>query len=419
MARSSIQRPESEIDSSIVSNPAKVDKSLEVAYIPGSQKSPREIGKSRVRLPSFKVVVPLSVTSSFLFDLFLSSCSKYKFLVTEQTSHSITAMQTLTSTMRNLFTCILPISEEKKAKTSSIVRIDIAVNEKNCARVVTVKGTYGFSNRIYQVIQFFKESLEKAGTEFLKENKEDQDYTLPTFQSAYYQVSRFLSNSEVPAGQMFLGFLEEFKNKFDNVETSANKVKEIHVMLKSSIDAVNEIVSPSVSQFSRLSVEKYVYSKLFPFIKDVYLCKKSTACAALQEKREKYRGKSDAELMKILEIKEKFCIQGSQRPYLSAIEALNGLEKHTSPVDKLNCILESTTHMKTTVIDYWKGKEELETMDDQLPVIIFIVFQVSIPTFPAQVEFLLDYTRVNNSMDNEHRLLINYDAAISFIISDM
>lgn len=269
------------------------------------------------------------------------------------------------------------------------------------------------------MIQLFKESLEKAGTEFLKENKEDHDCTLPTFQSAYYQVSRFLSNSEVPAGQMFLAFLEEFKNKFDSVETSVNKVKEIQTMLKASIDAVNEVVSLSVSQFSRLSVEKYVYAKLFPFVKDVYMCKKATACAALLEKREKYREKSDVELMKILEIKEKFCIGGGQKPYLMAIEALNGLEKHASPVDKLNCILESTTHMKTTVIDYWKGKEELETMDDQLPVIIFIVFRVGISTFPAQIEFLLDYTRINNGMDNEHRLLINYDAAVSFIMSDM
>lgn len=419
MARSSIQRPESEINSSIVSDQAKVDKSLEVAYIPGSQKSPREIGKSRVRLPSFKVVVPLSVTSSFLFDLFLSSCSKHKFLVTEQTSHSITAIQTLTSTMRNLFTCILPLSDEKKAKTSSIVRIDIAVNEKNCARVVTVKGTYGFPNRIYQVIQMFKDMLEKAGTEFLKENKEESDYTLPTFQTSYYQVSRFLSNSEVPAGQMFLAFLEEFKNKFVDIEQTVTRVKELHNMLRNSIDSVNEVISPSVTQFSRLSVEKYVYSKLFPFVKEVYLHKKSVICSVLGEKREKYTGKTDTELMQILDIKEKFCIRGNERPYSTAIECLNGTEKYTSPIDKLNCILESTTHMKTTVIDYWKGKQELETMDDQLPVIIFIVFKVTIPTFPAQIEFLLDYTRANNGMDNEHRLLINYDAAISYILSDM
>jgi hypothetical protein len=402
-----------------VSDPVKVDKSLEVAYIPGSQKSPREIGKSRVRLPSFKVVVPLSVSSSFLFDLFISSCTRYKFHITEQTSHSITAIQTLTSTMRNLFTCILPISEEKKAKTSSIVRIDIAVNEKNCARVVTVKGTYGFPNRIYQVIQLFKESLEKAGTEFLKETKEDSDFTLPTLQTAYYQVSRFLSNSEVPAGQMFISFHDEFWQKFSDLDFAARQVKEMTTMLKTSIDSINDLLSSSVSQFSRISIEKYIYSKLFPHIKKVYMHKKSETSSKFKAKRDENLSTPDEDLMRHLDIKEKFCIKGSVNPYSTAIESLNNLEKHTSPIDKLNCILESTTHMKTTVIDYWKGKQELETMDDQLPVIIFIVCRVGIESFPAQIEFLLDYTRANSGMDNENRLLINYDAAISFIINDM
>lgn len=419
MARSTIQRPESEIDSSILSDPVKVDHSLEVAYMPGSQKSPREIGKSRVRLPSFKVVVPLSVSSSFLFELFISSCTKYKFHITEQTSHSITAIQTLTSTMRNLFTCIVPISEEKKAKTSSIVRIDVAINEKNCARVVTVKGTYGFPNRIYQVIQMFKENLEKTGTEFLKDMKEESDLTMPNLQTAYYQVSRSLSNVEIPAGQMFSSFQEEFLNKFSDVEYSKSHTREMVSMVKTSIDSINELLLVSVPQFSRISIEKYTYSKLFTHIKKVYMHKKDLVIGKFREKRESRANMTDEELMALLDVKEKFCIKGIQNPYFMAIDSLNNLEKYTSPVDKLNCILESTTHMKTTVIDYWKGKQELETMDDQLPVIIFIVFKVALDSFPAQIEFLIDYTRTNSGMDNENRLLINYDAAVSFIISDM
>ena len=419
MARSTVQRPESEIDSSILSDPVKVDHSLEVAYIPGSQKSPREIGKSRVRLPSFKVVVPLSVSSSFLFELFISSCTKYKFHITEQTSHSITANQTLTSTMRNLFTCIVPISEEKKAKTSSIVRIDVAINEKNCARVVTVKGTYGFPNRIYQVIQMFKENLEKAGTEFLKDMKEESSLAMPNLQTAYYQVSRSLSNAEIPAGQMFASFQEEFLSRFSGTEYSKSHTREMVSMVKTSIDSINDLLLVSVPQFSRISIEKYTYSKIFPVIKQVYMHKKESIIERFKEKRQSRAGMTDEELMVLLDVKEKFCIKGIQNPYLMAIESLNNLEKHTSPVDKLNCILESTTHMKTTVIDYWKGKQELETMDDQLPVIIFIVFKVAVDSFPAHIEFLIDYTRTNSGMDNENRLLINYDAAVSFIISDL
>ena len=419
MDRSTAARPDSEINSSVISEPARIDKSFEIQYISKLSNSPREIGKSQVRLPCYKVVLPFSVSSSLITDIFNASCRKYKFLISEQTSSSITAVQTLTSTVRNLFTCILPLSEEKKARTSSIVKLEISLNEKNCARVVQVQGTYGFPNRIFPVIQIFKELLEKSGTGFLKENKEETDFSLPTFQTAYYQVSRFLSNSETPASNIFRIFLEEFWERYEDISASARKTMEILNYVRSTIDQINETIAKTVTQYSRQAVEKYIFSKIYQHLKKIYVEKKSILCQDFLTKKDKLSIVSDRELMQRLEIKEKFRIKDCDQPYLSAIESLNGLDKHSSPIDKLNCILESTTNMKTTVIDYCKGREELETMDDQLPVIIFIVCKTGMDTLPAQIEFLIDYTRCNPSMDNENRLLINYDAAISFIVNDM
>lgn len=418
MDRSTAARPESEVNSSVIMEPSRIDKSFEFKY-PTKSISPREIGKSRVRLPCYKVVLPLSVSSSFLTDIFISACQKFKFLINDQTSSSITATQTLTSTMRNLFTCILPLSDEKKARTSSTIKFEIVLNEKNCARIVKVQGTYGFPNRIFPVIQMFKDQLERSGAELVKENKEESDFALPNFQTAYYQVSRFLSNSEIPASKVFQGFLEDFWRRFEDVQLCVGKTREILNFVKETVDVINEIIVKSVPQFSRLAVEKYVFSKIFPHLKRIYEVKKEQMNERFMKKREEFSKLTDLELMKLLEIKEKFCIKGYQDPYIAAIESLNSLEKHSSPIEKLNCILESTTHMKTLVIDYWKGREELETMDDQLPVIIFIVCRTSTPSFPGQIEFLIDYTRCNASMDNENRLLINYDAAISFIVNDM
>lgn len=414
------RKPESEIESSIISEQAKTDKSLDLLYLsPPSKTSPREIGKSRVRLPCYKAVLPLSVTTSFLLDIFLTSCNKHKFTISEQTPNSITATQTLTSTMRNFFTCILPLSEDKNAKTSSIVRIDVRVNEKNCARVVTVKGMHGFPNRICQVIQAFKELLEKAGTEYFKENKEDNDFIVLNFQTVFYQVSRILSNAESPAGKLCLSFTEEFWKKYGDIQLAAQNTRIMMSFIKSSIDGINNIIGKNVPSHSRLAIEKFVFTKIFHHIKKIYCEKKLEVTIRLHQKKEENHLKSDEELMRQLDVKAKFCIVGVKNPYFAAIESLNSLDKHSCPIDKLNCILESTTHMKTTIIDYWHGREELETMDDQLPVIIFIVFKTSLETFPAQIDFLLDYSRVNTGMDNENRLLINYDAAVSFILSDM
>ena len=303
--------------------------------------------------------------------------------------------------------------------TSSIIRLNIALNEKNCARVISITGLYGFPNRIYPVIQHFKQLLENTGAEFVKEEKEENNLAVPNFQTAYYQVSRFLSNTEIPSGKLYQAFIKEFYEKYSNIEKAAALSKEVLEYIKRIIDNINDLIIKTVSSNSRLAIEKYIYSKIFPQVKKIYEAKTFELSQNFEKKRKSLQDLNEDELMALLDVKEKFRIKGTKTPYFNAIENLNNLDKHSSPIDKLNCILESATQMKTTVIDYWKGKEELETMDDQLPVIIFIVTRTSLDCLPTQIEFLLDYTRTNAGMDNEHRLLINYDAAISFIIHEI
>ena len=77
--------------------------------------------------------------------------------------------------------------------------------------------------------------------------------------------------------------------------------------------------------------------------------------------------------MNILEIRDKYRLVDSEVPYAETIELFNKIGTLTAPLEKLNCWLSSMACMKTTVLDYWKSKEELGTMDDELPVIIYIV----------------------------------------------
>ena len=44
--------------------------------------------------------------------------------------------------------------------------------------------------------------------------------------------------------------------------------------------------------------------------------------------------------------------------------------------------------MRTTVLDYWKSKEELATMDDELPVVIYIVVMSSVESLASEIRFL-------------------------------
>jgi hypothetical protein len=64
---------------------------------------------------------------------------------------------------------------------------------------------------------------------------------------------------------------------------------------------------------------------------------------------------------------------GESIPYAEAIKAIERIQEYTNPREKLNCVNECFTRIKTTVVDHYKGKLELETMDDILPIFIYVV----------------------------------------------
>lgn len=62
-----------------------------------------------------------------------------------------------------------------------------------------------------------------------------------------------------------------------------------------------------------------------------------------------------------------------------------------TPREKLQAITESFGSLKTTVVEYWKGKVELNTMDDVLPLIIYIVGMAEIPHPAAEFNMMEDF----------------------------
>ena len=57
--------------------------------------------------------------------------------------------------------------------------------------------------------------------------------------------------------------------------------------------------------------------------------------------------------------------------------------------------------MKSHVIDFHKGKEELRCMEDELPVVIYIVIMSDIMNVFSQFSFVEDFINANNMLENE------------------
>jgi len=71
--------------------------------------------------------------------------------------------------------------------------------------------------------------------------------------------------------------------------------------------------------------------------------------------------------------------------------------------------------MKTAVVDYWRGKTELEAMDDQLPLQILIVACSDLETPAAEIRLLQDYIGKEDRYENECMLLTNFEVSVRYV----
>lgn len=63
--------------------------------------------------------------------------------------------------------------------------------------------------------------------------------------------------------------------------------------------------------------------------------------------------------------------------------------------------------MKMNVIDFYHGKEEIVTMDDELPLLIFVVLHSKILNSFSQISLVDDYLSCFSEFDVERRFLFN------------
>ena len=63
--------------------------------------------------------------------------------------------------------------------------------------------------------------------------------------------------------------------------------------------------------------------------------------------------------------------------------------------------------MRTSVVDFHKGKVELNTMDDELPLTIYVLSQTKVENLMAELSLIDDYIRFFQEYESELRLITN------------
>lgn len=178
--------------------------------------------------------------------------------------------------------------------------------------------------------------------------------------------------------------------------------------------------SEKMMHFCRPAVEKFVFSKVYETLFSIYEYRYREFNAVFYTKSQEILSHPITQILDYLEvtftqIKSKFRLTDDQQPYITAIKNLNKLESYISPIEKINCLLTTSTAMRTEVVDYYKGKVEISTMDDELPVLIYIYIHSSIKQLASELHFLKDYIANTDRFDNEQRLLTNMEVILQYV----
>eukprot|EP00826_Nyctotherus_ovalis_P066978 TRINITY_DN9968_c0_g1_i3.p1 TRINITY_DN9968_c0_g1~~TRINITY_DN9968_c0_g1_i3.p1 ORF type:complete len:249 (+),score=70.78 TRINITY_DN9968_c0_g1_i3:1027-1773(+) len=166
--------------------------------------------------------------------------------------------------------------------------------------------------------------------------------------------------------------------------------------------------------YCQVSIERFVFSKVYETVFGLYMHSNMEADAELNKKTQQLKKFRGRKLMQLLEFKPEYIAVTEEEEekgkvgYDSSIEAINKIELLLYPHEKLAQVMQMYADMKTTVIDYSKGKTELITMDDQMPVFIYIMAMCTLPHPFTEINFLNDYLNYQDrGYDTEQQLVTN------------
>lgn len=375
------------------------------------------------------------------------------------------SMFTVTKKDKNILKNICQIFFQSKNDTTT-VQVTIKNSLNRYDRLIELKTTSGDETTADNLISTFLKKLVKSSKKIkiIKQseghfvgleteiNKSLQDQnkslysTLPSTSdenatildsinkkaSNYYEIYKILTQENYELGKSVSVFINEFKIKNQNIAQSVallpSQMKEVITMVDSCVDTFNNYFNMGKSEdlvsCIRPAVEKSIFSKIYFILFDIYNSKYSEENKIFLSKIDNINNTMSIEdIMNYLEIKEKFRFLENYNtnsiikiiPYRSTIDCINKIEYEQIPRIKFDTLISAGLDLRNTVLGGTQGKIELNSMDDELPIFIYIVTQSRLTNIIAELHMIEDYITYSQCPDKESKVLTNLMSAVLFI----
>jgi len=232
-----------------------------------------------------------------------------------------------------------------------------------------------------------------------------------------------MSQEQYTLGRNVQQYLLDFHLQYKSVKESASLLPQ---PMQSIVGFVNETVKSFESGYNlgtnqkdmlehcRPTVEKYIFGKLHDKLFAMYRLKNETQDRQFGLITDKMRDHQN--LLKFLGVRDKFIF--SQKPYTAAIKELEKIQHFDNPQEMVHCLSIWFAKLKSEVVDQHKGKFELESMDDVLPLSIYCFATAEMNHAASLHNMMSDYLKQVPGFDLERKLLCNFDCAVKYVCNE-
>ena len=300
---------------------------------------------------------------------------------------------------------------------------DIIEIEKESKIKIKTK-LFNFKNKKYRYKKLKNEDESMLSLNSFNKNINPNVTTTETFK--YSEIFQILSKSEYGLGKKISEFIDEFKKKYNMPLKHADIIDTREIMMKiiklfefctsnlntSFNNKNNKYDTTNIS----LASEQYIFNKIYFILFNIY-------CEKYKEDNNKIIKiqKEINDNLTCLEICSKLQVQsiylGKEKdPFKSVVNIINQISFEKFLHKKFEILTQASLEIRKCILEYTEGKFELESMDDELPIIIFISTQVKVNNLIAELNMIDDYIKCS-MRDNlvQNKMVTNLLSSLMFL----
>ena len=248
----------------------------------------------------------------------------------------------------------------------------------------------------------------------------------------FYEIYKILSNIEYELGKSINDFVENFREKYKDLNNDKGKdiietiktrdiMAEIIKLIEHTTNTLNCYYNQENNinyntNFYNSATEQFIFNKIYHYLYEIYDLKyKKCNEEFILVKKEINEKMEIKDIISNLNIKKVY-ISNDPIPFMPVIENINKLQLEKCLKNKFKIITQSSLEIRNCILEYTGGKYELESMDDELPIIIYLVTQINIENLFAELYMIDDYIKC--TMRDEliqNKMVTNLLSSLSYI----